>query len=170
MDFFKSLTPEFQCILFLLHPVPELNLAVKIVFPLVVENIILPAQGSSDTSSLKTIQDLVLPFVCVRLGTRCGVGRLSCHPVTGEGTSVSQSVLSPCWPTHTHFHGSSLVSVCASVLASGPKDHANFTFLTPSTEPWGPSPLRTLQPLWGSGTLGWKWIHFGFLGPASYII
>lgn len=97
VSFFKSLTPEFQCKLFLLFPGPGLNLAVKTVFPLGAENIILPAQGSSDTSSLKTIQDLVLPFICVCLGTRYGVGRLSCHPVMGEGTSVLQSVLSPCW-------------------------------------------------------------------------
>lgn len=169
MNFFKSLTPEFQCILFLLYPVPEVNLVVKTVFPLVVENVILPAQGSSDTSILKAIQDLVLPFICVLLRDKVWVGRLSCHPVAGEGTSVLQSILSPCWPALISMEVLLSVSVllcCPLALRTTPTAPASPT----ARGPWGPSPLRTLQPLWGSGTLGWKWIHLSFMGPAIYTI
>lgn len=68
-------------------------------------------------------------------------------------------------------HGSSLVNVCASVLASGPKFHTYCTFLTPNTEPFRTHPSENSAGLFGdSGTLGWKLIHFGFMGPAIYII
>lgn len=113
-----------------------------------VENIILPARGSSDTSSFKTIQGLVLPFICVLLGTRCGVGRLSCLSSCHWGgnlcfTKRPLSLLARITSMEDR------VSVCASALASGPKFHTYCTFLTPSRSPLGPSPLRTLQPLWG---------------------
>ena len=70
---FKSLSPEFKCIF--CFPITELNLAVKTAFPLMVENLILSIQGSSDSLALWQFKILyLLSFLSFCLGQDEGWG------------------------------------------------------------------------------------------------
>ena len=70
---FKSLSPEFKCVF--CFPITELNLAVKTAFPLMVENLILSIQGSSDSLALWQFKILyLLSFLSFCLGQDEGWG------------------------------------------------------------------------------------------------
>lgn len=67
---FKSLNPEFKCIF--CFPITELNSAIKTTFPLMVENLILSIQGSSDSLALWQFKILYLLLFLSFFRTRWG--------------------------------------------------------------------------------------------------
>lgn len=133
---FKSLSPEFKCIF--CFPITELNLAVKTTFPLMVENLILSIQGSSDSLALWQFKILcLLSFLSFSLG-QDGVGKAKLSSCLYEGNFCSVS------------HPLSLLALVSfschihtPALTSGQKHHICFSFLIPSTDFFGTLPLRT---------------------------
>lgn len=131
----ESLSPEFKCIF--CFPITELK-AVKTAFPLMVENLILSIQGSSDSLALWQFKILyLLLFLSFSLGQDGGWG----------GWAIFLSLrrdLRLCEPSSLLW---ALVSFSCQIhtpaLTSGQKHHVCFSFLSPSTDLFGTLPLRT---------------------------
>ena len=108
---FQVTDSRIQIHTFYCFPVTELKLAVKTVFPLMVENLILPIQGSSDTSSFKAIWDFYPPFYfCPPLWDKVGGREAELPAVTVGRETLLWKHLLPLL-VHAHFYTCSYLAL-----------------------------------------------------------